>query len=194
MNKVIKEIFDRFSSLIGLIILSPILIFFAIWIKIDSKGPVFFKQERLGKDGKVFSIFKFRTMIVNAEKIGDGLSIKSDKDPRITKLGRFLRKTSIDELPQLINVLIGDMSLVGPRPPVVYSPYDGYENYPDWAKKRFEMKPGVTGLAQIKHRNSVTWNERIVVDNEYIDKFNFWLDVKIIFKTFLKLFDSETIY
>lgn len=194
MNKVIKEIFDRFSSLIGLIILSPILIFFAIWIKIDSKGPVFFKQERLGKDGKIFSIFKFRTMIVNAEKIGDGLSIKSDKDPRITKLGRFLRKTSIDELPQLINVLIGDMSLVGPRPPVVYSPYDGYENYPDWAKKRFEMKPGVTGLAQIKHRNSVTWNERIVVDNEYIDKFNFWLDIKIIFKTFLKLFDSETIY
>lgn len=194
MNKVIKEIFDRFSSLIGLIILSPILIFFAIWIKIDSKGPVFFKQERLGKDGKIFSIFKFRTMIVNAEKIGDGLSIKSDKDPRITKLGRFLRKTSIDELPQLINVLIGDMSLVGPRPPVVYSPYDGYENYPDWAKKRFEMKPGVTGLAQIKHRNSVTWNERIVVDNEYIDKFNFGLDVKIIFKTFLKLFDSETIY
>lgn len=194
MSKITKEIFDRFSSLIGLIILSPILIIFAIWIKIDSKGPVFFKQKRLGKDGKIFSIFKFRTMIVNAERIGDGLSIKSDKDPRITKLGRFLRKTSIDELPQLINVLIGDMSLVGPRPPVVYSPYDGYENYPDWAKKRFEMKPGVTGLAQIKHRNSVTWNERIVVDNEYIDKFNFWLDIKIIFKTFLKLFDSKTIY
>lgn len=194
MSKITKEIFDRFSSLIGLITLSPILIIFAIWIKIDSKGPVFFKQKRLGKDGKIFSIFKFRTMIVNAERIGDGLSIKSDKDPRITKLGRFLRKTSIDELPQLINVLIGDMSLVGPRPPVVYSPYDGYENYPDWAKKRFEMKPGVTGLAQIKHRNSVTWNERIVVDNEYIDKFNFWLDIKIIFKTFLKLFDSKTIY
>lgn len=194
MSKITKEIFDRFSSLIGLITLSPILIIFAIWIKIDSKGPVFFKQKRLGKDGKIFSIFKFRTMIVNAERIGDGLSIKSDKDPRITKLGRFLRKTSIDELPQLINVLIGDMSLVGPRPPVVYSPYDGYENYPDWAKKRFKMKPGVTGLAQIKHRNSVTWNERIVVDNEYIDKFNFWLDIKIIFKTFLKLFDSKTIY
>lgn len=192
--KVIKRLFDILASFVALIVLSPILVFFAIWIKIDSKGPVFFKQERLGYKGQVFTINKFRTMIVNAENTGDGIFVKSGDDPRITKLGKFMRKFSIDELPQLINVLVGDMSLVGPRPPVTYTPYKGYHSYPDWAKKRFEMKPGVTGLAQVRYRNSRSWDERIKVDNEYIDKFSLGLDLKILFKTVGKVFGSENIY
>jgi len=167
VNLLIKRFVDILGSFIGIIILSPLFILVAICIKVTSEGPVFFKQKRLGKDGKVFDIIKFRTMIVNAEKIGDGLTVKSEDDPRITKVGKLLRKTSLDELPQLINVLKGDMSLVGPRPPATYSPYDGYENYPEWAKRRFDMRPGMTGLAQITVRNSVVWDKRIVIDNIY---------------------------
>ena len=194
LNLFLKRIIDLFSSLIGLIILSPLLLAIAFAIKLTSKGPILFKQERLGRNGKVFKILKFRTMVVNAENIGDGLTLKSESDSRITKVGRILRKTSLDELPQLLNVLVGEMSLVGPRPPVTYHPYDGYGNYPDWAKKRFLMKPGITGLAQVTVRNSVTWDERIVVDNEYINKFNVWLDIKILFGTFKKIIKSESIY
>ena len=193
-NLILKRCMDFTGSLIGVIIISPILLLIAILIKLTSKGPVFFKQERLGKYGKPFKIFKFRTMIVNAENIGDGLTIKSEKDSRITNVGKLLRKTSLDELPQLINVIKGEMSLVGPRPPVTYFPYEGYNNYPQWAKKRFTMQPGITGLSQITVRNSVPWDDRIVVDNEYIDNFNIWLDIKILFKTFLKIFKSEDIY
>lgn len=192
--KAIKRIFDILASLLAIVILSPFLLMFSIILKLDSKGPILFKQKRLGKNGKIFTIYKFRTMVVNAENIGDGISIKSDKDPRITKVGGVYRKTSIDELPQLFNVLLGDMSLVGPRPPVIYTPYDGYENYPEWAKKRFEMRPGVTGLAQVKVRNSATWDERIKIDNEYIDRFSLWLDIKILFMTVGKVFGSDNIY
>ena len=191
--KAIKRIFDILASLLAIVILSPFLLMFSIILKLDSKGPILFKQKRLGKNGKIFTIYKFRTMVVNAENIGDGISIKSDKDPRITKVGGVYRKTSIDELPQLFNVLLGDMSLVGPRPPVIYTPYDGYENYPEWAKKRFEMRPGVTGLAQVKVRNSATWDERIKIDNEYIDRFSLWLDIKILFMTVGKVFGSDNI-
>lgn len=191
---IIKRLIDFFGSLLGLIILSPILIIIAILIKATSKGPVFFKQERLGKNGKVFKIIKFRTMVVNAEKIGDGLSIKNANDSRITKVGRILRVTSLDELPQLFNVLFGQMSLVGPRPPVTYHPYNGFENYPKWAKKRFNMRPGVTGLAQVTVRNSVSWDERISIDNKYIDSFNIWLDMKILLKTIQKIFKPQNIY
>lgn len=182
------------GSLIGSIIISPILIIISLVIKITSKGPVLFKQERIGINGKTFKIFKFRTMIVNAENIGDGLTVKSEKDSRITKVGMFLRKTSLDELPQLFNVILGQMSLVGPRPPVTYFPYEGYENYPSWAKKRFSMSPGVTGLTQVTVRNSVSWDERIVIDNKYIEKFNIWYDIEILVKTFIKIFKSESIY
>lgn len=194
LNLFIKRIIDFFGSLIGIIIISPLLLLIAISIKLTSKGPVFFKQERLGKGGKTFKIIKFRTMIVNAEKIGDGLTVKSNNDDRITKVGKFLRSTSLDELPQLFNVISGQMSLVGPRPPVTYFPYKGYEEYPEWAKKRFTMHPGITGLAQVTVRNSVSWDERIVVDNKYIDHFSVYLDCKILFKTILKLFKSENIY
>ncbi|MBU8757230.1 sugar transferase [Priestia megaterium] len=194
LNLFIKRLIDLFGSLLGLIIISPILIILAISIKLTSNGPIFFRQERLGKNGKVFKIIKFRTMVVNAEKIGDGLTLKSENDDRITKVGRILRATSIDELPQLFNVLAGQMSLVGPRPPVVYFPYDGFGNYPEWAKKRFIMSPGMTGLTQVTVRNSVSWDDRIIVDNEYIDAFNVWLDIRILFKTVYKLFKSENIY
>lgn len=194
LNLILKRLIDICGSLFGLVILSPLFIIIAISIKLTSEGPVIFKQERLGKDGKVFKIYKFRTMVVNAENIGDGLTVKSESDSRITKVGRILRKTSLDELPQLFNVLVGHMSLVGPRPPVTYHPYDGYNSYPNWAKKRFNMRPGITGLAQVKVRNSTTWDERIKVDNEYIDKFNIWFDIKILFLTIKSVFKSQNIY
>jgi len=194
VNLLIKRFVDILGSFIGIIILSPLFILVAICIKVTSEGPVFFKQKRLGKDGKVFDIIKFRTMIVNAEKIGDGLTVKSEDDPRITKVGKLLRKTSLDELPQLINVLKGDMSLVGPRPPVTYFPYDGYENYPEWAKRRFDMRPGMTGLAQITVRNSVVWDKRIVIDNIYIDEFNILLDTKILLLTVARIIKPQNIY
>src|SRR5699024_479670 len=146
-NLVIKRVIDLIGSVAGIIILSPLFVIISILIKLDSKGSILFKQKRLGKYGEPFYILKFRTMVENAEKIGDGLTVKTESDTRITKVGHFLRKTSLDELPQLFNVFIGNMSLVGPRPPVTYFPYDGYEHYPEWAKARFTMKPGITGLA-----------------------------------------------
>src|SRR5690554_8174346 len=136
INLFFKRIIDMVGSFIGILLLSPLFLFISILIKIDSKGPVFFKQERIGKNGKTFKILKFRTMVVNAENIGDGLTVKSESDSRITKVGRILRKTSLDELPQLLNVLVGEMSLVGPRPPVPHHPYE-YMKYPSWAKSRF---------------------------------------------------------
>lgn len=194
INLSIKRLVDFFGSLIGIILISPILIMISLAIKITTKGPIIFKQQRIGKKGKTFKMFKFRTMVVNAESIGDGLTIKSGSDNRITKVGKILRKTSLDELPQLFNIIVGQMSLVGPRPPVTYFPYKGYDSYPEWAKKRFTMKPGITGLAQITVRNTVLWDERIIVDNEYIDKFNIILDGKILFETFFKIFKDENIY
>ena len=193
VNLFIKRLIDIFGSLIGLIVFSPIFLIISILIKLTSEGPVFFTQERLGKDGKGFKIIKFRTMVVNAENIGDGLSVKSEDDDRITKIGKFLRATSLDELPQLWNVLIGDMSMVGPRPPVPYHPYR-YSEYDDFQRRRFLMKPGMTGLAQVTVRNSVPWDERILIDVEYVDRFNIWLDIKILFKTLQKIFKRESIY
>lgn len=194
INLVIKRIIDFLGSTMGIIILSPILIIISIMIKLDSKGSIFFKQKRLGLYGKPFYILKFRTMVENAENIGDGLTVKSDTDSRITKIGSFLRKTSLDELPQLFNVFIGNMSLVGPRPPVTYFPYDGYNNYPEWAKKRFSMKPGITGLAQITVRNSVSWNQRIKIDLQYINEFTVITDFKLIFSTILRVVKSDNVY
>lgn len=189
-----KRFFDIVISLIALIILSPLFLIIAILIKLTSKGPVFFLQERIGFRGRVFKIIKFRTMIVNAEHIGDGIRVSSGKDSRITKVGGFLRATSIDELPQLFNVLAGSMSICGPRPPVTYVPYQGYENYPDEAKKRFEMRPGITGLAQATVRNSATWSERITIDLQYVKNFSLWLDIKVIALTVKRVLKSEAIY
>ena len=191
--KYFKRILDFILSLIAIIILSPVFLIIAIAIKIDSKGPVFFLQERLGKDGKVFKIIKFRTMVVNAEHIGDGLKVKSEKDNRITKIGKILRKTSLDELPQFVNVLKGDMTIIGPRPPVTYYPYK-YEEYTEEQKNRFNVKPGITGLAQVKVRNSVSWDERIKIDLLYVKKVTFLSDIKIAILTFISVFNKKGIY
>lgn len=190
-NQILKNIFDYIVAGISLILLLPIFVIIGILIKIDSKGPIFFKQERLGKNGEVFKIYKFRTMVDNAINLGKGLSIQKN-DSRITKIGNFLRKTSLDELPQFINILKGEMSFVGPRPPVPYHPYK-YENYTNQKRRRFLMKPGVTGLAQISGRNNLTWDERIEFDIKYIDKFNFFYDMKILLKTIKKVFLKEGI-
>jgi len=179
-----KHTFDLIAALLGLTIISPFFLIICCAIKVSDPGPVFFRQKRIAKNGKVFDIIKFRTMIQNAEKIGDGLVVQTEDDPRITKIGKILRKTSLDELPQLLNIIKGEMSLIGPRPPVTYHPYDGYENYPAWAKKRFEMRPGITGLAQVEKRNSATWDERMVVDVKYVESFSLLLDLKILFRTF----------
>lgn len=190
----IKRVLDFIASLIALIILLPLLILIAVVIKMEDGQEIFFKQERLGYKGDVFQIIKFRTMVPNAESLGDGLSVKSDKDERITTCGYILRKTSLDELPQLINVLKGEMSIVGPRPPVTYHPYDGFEEYPEELKARFSVRPGITGLAQVVYRNSASWNNRILKDNEYVRNISFILDVKLILLTIFKIFKSDSIY
>ncbi len=193
-RNIVKNIIDKIISIISLIILSPIILIITILIKISSDGPVFFLQDRLGYKGNTFKIIKFRTMVVGAEHIGEGLKVSSDNDSRITKIGHLLRATSLDELPQLINILNGTMSIVGPRPPVTYYPYNGYENYPEWAKRRFDVKPGITGLAQVKVRNSVVWDERIKIDIQYVNNISFINDLKIIFLTFYRVIRRKDIY
>ena len=191
-NKIylsIKRILDIIFSLLGLIILSPILLITAVAIKLESTGPIIFKQKRIGKDGKVFNIYKFRSMIVGAEKIGTGVYSKKD-DNRVTKVGRLIRMTSIDELPQLINILKGEMSIIGPRPVLTYHPWK-YEEYTEEQLKRFKVKPGITGWAQIHGRKDVEWKERIKLDTYYVENINFWLDIKIFFKTILQVLSMK---
>ena len=194
LNLFIKRLFDICSSAVAIIILIPLWVIVAIAIKMDSKGPVLFKQGRRTKDGKVFKMWKYRSMVVNAENMGSGL-FSYDNDPRITKVGAFLRKTSIDELPQLFNVLMGDISVVGPRPCVTYELGD-FDTLNKKYKKRFGMKGGITGLAQCKGRNENSWDEKVTLDNEYIDVFQkegFWLDIKILWWTIAKVFQSANI-
>ena len=195
INKFFKRFFDIIISFLALIILFPFLLVIAIIIKCDSKGPVFFVQERRTKNGRIFKMYKFRSMVVNAENMGAGLFNYQD-DPRVTKVGKFLRKSSLDELPQLWNVFKGDLSLVGPRPCVVYELGD-YETLNKKYKKRFLMRGGITGLAQIKGRNENSWDEKVSLDNEYIDSFKkqgCWLDLKILFGTVAKVFKKSDIY
>lgn len=193
INLFIKRMMDFWGSLIGMILISPLMLVIAAAIKITSKGPVLFRQKRLGKNGVVFEILKFRTMVIDAESIGDGIFVKTEEDKRITKVGNFLRSTSLDELPQLWNVFIGQMSLVGPRPPLPHHPYE-YSDYSDSQRKRFEMRPGITGLAQVTVRNSVSWDQRILIDIKYVEKFNILLDIEILFKTVQKVINRESIY
>ena len=195
INRFLKRTFDFFASVIALIILFPLFLVIAILIKCDSKGPVFFKQERRTKGGKIFKMYKFRSMVVDAEKHGAGLFNYKD-DPRVTKIGRFLRNTSLDELPQLLNTARGDLSIVGPRPCVVYELGD-FDTLNKKYKRRFEMRGGITGLAQIKGRNENSWDEKVTYDNEYIDKFRKYgvlFDIKIIFGTIGKVFKKKDIY
>lgn len=193
-NLYIKRLFDVCSSAVAIVVLLPVWIIVGIWIKCDSEGSILFKQSRRTKNGRMFKMWKFRSMVVNAENMGSGL-FSYDNDPRITKSGAFIRKTSIDELPQLFNVLMGDISMVGPRPCVTYELGD-FDTLNKKYKKRFQMKGGITGLAQCKGRNENSWDEKVMLDNEYIDRFKkegFWLDVKIICWTVAKVFMSENI-
>ncbi|MCB5954636.1 sugar transferase [Enterococcus sp. CWB-B31] len=191
-KKYIKRLFDIFFAILLGLLLSPILLIIAILIKVSSEGPVLFLQERLGKDKEVFNICKFRTMVTNAEKSGDGLFVFSENDNRITKIGKFLRKTSLDELPQLLNVLKGEMSFIGPRPPVCYHPYK-IDEYPEEFDPRFTVLPGITGLAQIKLRNGAVWDERMHVDNEYVANISCSKDISIFIKTITTIFKSENV-
>lgn len=193
--KFFKRIFDIISSLIAILLLTPLWLIVAIAIKCDSKGPVFFKQERRTKNGKVFKMLKFRSMVVNAEKTGAGLFNYKD-DPRVTKVGRFLRNSSIDELPQLFNIFIGNMSVVGPRPCVVYELGD-FDTLNKRYKKRFEMKAGLTGLAQVMGRNDISWNEKVEYDNLYVDNFKkhgIFTDIRILWLSVIKVFKKADIY
>lgn len=193
-NLFIKRLFDFCSTAVAILLLTPLWIVMAIWIKMDSEGPILFKQGRRTKDGRVFKMWKYRSMVVNAENMGSGL-FSYDDDPRITKVGKFIRKTSIDELPQFFNVLMGDISVVGPRPCVTYELGD-FDTLNKKYKKRFEMKGGITGLAQCKGRNENSWDEKVTLDNEYIERFKkegFWLDIKILWWSVAKVFQSANI-
>ena len=176
-----------FSGLFLLAGAIPLLVV-ALLVKIDSKGPALFKQERLGKDGKPFWIYKFRSMVVGAEKTGSGV-YSGKNDARVTKIGKILRATSIDELPQLINILKGEMSFIGPRPALTYHPWK-FEEYTEEQKKMFAVRPGVTGWAQVNGRKDVEWPKRIEMNVWYVEHMSFLLDVKIFFKTILKVFTN----
>ena len=173
-----KRLFDVFASGCGLLVLSPIFLIMAIWIKLDSEGSVFYRQVRVGRNNNDFRIFKFRSMRVGADK--QGLITVGGRDPRITCVGYFIRKYKLDELPQLFNVLKGDMSLVGTRPPTV----DEFEQYSAYHKKRLCQKPGLTGVWQVSGRSTITDFEEIVqMDVDYIDHWSIWRDIGILFKT-----------
>jgi exopolysaccharide biosynthesis polyprenyl glycosylphosphotransferase len=191
---MIKRVADIVISSIALIILAPVLLTIVVLIKLTSEGPVFFTQTRLGYGKRPFQIFKFRTMVQNAEKLiaqvehlneTQGPTFKLKNDPRITTLGKFLRKTSLDELPQLINVLVGDMSLVGPRP-LPLRDYQGFSQ--DWHRRRFSVKPGITCLWQVMGRSSIGFDEWMALDLRYIDQWSVWLDFKILAQTIPAVF------
>lgn len=188
----IKRIMDIILVIPGLIILLLVFIPVSIIIYCEDKGPILYNALRLGKDGEVFKMYKFRSMKVNAPDIRkeDGSTFNSVNDDRLTKVGKFIRKTSIDELPQLLNVLKGDMSLVGPRPdlPEHITMYEGNES------RKLEVKPGITGLSQAYYRNSIEWKDRIQNDIFYIDKISFVLDIRILIRTIMMVTRSENIF
>lgn len=184
-----RRAFDIVVSLAALVVTSPILIGSIIWIVVESPGSPFFRQKRVGKDGKDFMLLKLRTMVKNAESIGAGLAIDED-DPRILKSGATLRRFSIDELPNLVNVLKGEMSIIGPRP-TVRAQVDKYDEH---QLRRLEVKPGITGWAQVNGRASLPWAERIELDVWYVDHHSFKTDLLILAKTVKLLFTGDGLY
>lgn len=192
-----KRSFDIISASIGILFLLPLFIVLAIMVKLDSKGPIFFSHKRIGKNGKIIGIYKFRSMVSNSEEIFKNFTeeqkkefeknFKLDDDPRITKIGGFLRKTSLDELPQLLNIIKGDMSVVGPRPIVRAE----VEKYGVCADKLFSVKPGLTGFWQANGRSDTTYEERVQMDMYYIDNRSFLLDIRIILKTVISVIRKE---
>lgn len=173
-----KRLLDLALSVLVLVALAPVLIVIAVAIVLTSRGPVFYLQERIGKDGRPFRFIKFRTMIVNAEKTGAGILCLRD-DPRITAVGKLLRRFSLDEIPQLINVLRGEMSLIGPRPGLEYQ----VREYSPAQRRRLSVLPGLTGWAQVNGRNSLSWDDRIRLDLEYIDRLSLKMDLRILLLT-----------
>ncbi|MDP4142950.1 MAG: sugar transferase [Bacillota bacterium] len=197
----IKRIMDIIGALVGIILSSVIWIITAIAIKIDSPGPIFYSQDRVGRNGRLFKVYKFRSMYIDAEtkkkemlsqnEVKDGLMFKIKKDPRITRVGAFIRKTSIDELPQFINVLKGEMSLVGTRPPTI----DEVNRYKNYHRRRISIKPGITGMWQVNGRSSITDFEQVVnLDTKYIDEWSIWLDIKILMKTIIVVLFKKGAY
>lgn len=194
--KFIKRTIDIIGSLFGLIILSPILLIVMAAIKIESRGPVVFAQERVGYKGKRFKMYKFRSMVENAEELKEKLKdqnemngpmFKMKNDPRVTRVGRIIRKTSIDEIPQFVNVLKGDMSLVGPRPSLVKE----VEEFDDWMLRRLDVKPGLTCYWQVSGRNDINFEEWMKLDIKYIEEQSILVDIKLILKTVLVLFGDK---
>ena len=180
-----KRMIGFVISLIALIVLSPVILIVGILVYIKLGSPIIFKQERPGKDGKIFKMYKFRTMLDSYNKFGEALP----DEERLTKFGKILRSTSLDELPELINVIKGDMSLVGPRPLLV----EYLELYSDEQKKRHNVRPGITGWAQVNGRNSISWNEKLNLDVEYVKNLSLILDIKILFLTVYKVFKRDGI-
>ena len=192
----LKRAVDIICSLIGLLVLMPILVIVVILIRIESKGSIIFSQDRVGKDGIVFKMYKFRSMVVNAEVLKKQLTNENERtgpmfkiknDPRITKVGRIIRKTSIDELPQLVNILKGQMTIVGPRPSLP----DEVKEFKGWMLKRLNVKPGLTCYWQVLGRNDIEFNEWMELDIKYVKERNIIIDVKLILKTFLVLFGDN---
>lgn len=189
LQKNLKNCLDLLGAWLGIISLSPIIYLIGVLIRLDSQGPVFFRQERIGKEGKPFVSYKFRSMVDKATTMGLGLNV-SVNDDRITRVGKFLRNTSLDELPQLFNVIKGEMSLVGPRPTLRYQ----VEAYNDFQRRRLQVKPGITGWAQINGRNAIPWEERIKLDVWYADNWSLWLDIKILGRTLKTVLKREGLY
>jgi lipopolysaccharide/colanic/teichoic acid biosynthesis glycosyltransferase len=184
-----KRAFDVVFAAVGLLVLLPAFVGVAIAIILDSPGPVLFKLRVAGRNGRVFDALKFRTMIKDAREKAHPFETFS-ADPRITRVGRFLRRWSLDELPQLWNVLRGEMSLVGPRPMFL----EVASRYPEREARRLQMRPGITGLAQVSGRNSISWNERVELDLAYIDRYSLWLDLKIVLATLPVVLTGEGVY
>ncbi len=184
----LKRIFDVLLSFVALIVLALPMLIVAVFIKLDNPGPAIFKQERIGKGGKVFKILKFRSMRVGTEKTGSGV-YSGKGDDRVTRMGRIIRATSIDELPQLLNILKGEMSFIGPRPPLTYHPWP-IDEYSDEQLKMFNVRPGITGWAQVNGRKCVEWNRRIEMNVWYVENVSLMLDAKILFLTFFKVLSN----
>lgn len=190
-RRTLKPTIDWFLAFIAVILLLPINLVIAFSIKLDSKGPVFFVQERLGRNGKIFRMVKFRSMSAGHHRISSKKLFEDD--PRITRVGRFIRKTSLDEIPQLFNILTGDMSFIGPRPPVPYYPKK-YEEYNEFELRRFTVKPGIGGLAQVRCREIHDWEINIPIDIEYVQSYSFSYDVRLFIASLLSFFRSDNIY
>jgi exopolysaccharide biosynthesis polyprenyl glycosylphosphotransferase len=199
-NLFAKRLFDIVVSATALLVLSPIFLIIALLIRLDSKGSIFFSQNRIGKQGKEFRFWKFRSMYVDAEQrkaalmknneMQGGVLFKMKNDPRVTRVGRFLRKYSIDELPQLWNVFIGDMSLVGPRPPLP----NEVAQYTPYQRQRLEVTPGITCIWQVSGRSDIPFHQQVKMDLEYIQKQSFWYDITLLFKTIPAVLNGHGAY